>query len=665
MGHSGSRDRRKSKKPPPSWWSVNGVEVPLEALANGDATLPNEIDESHRTIRQLAQLCLNLRQRLEEELNHRYGSRSEKRRGEKEGGGGDSGSTASDPNSSPASEGNSTGGASTDAGNPGSSKGCSGNKRPGHGRRPIPPHLPREEVEVPDEDVCCKRCHGPTRQLDRVVSYRYDYVPGYIRVRVLIRWRRVCDDPTCDAPFRIAKLPPEPIPKSRVTPGFLAHLLVTKFADHCPLYRFRKILLRQKVDLPVSTLVDYCKKATELLKPLWELLKEQVLSSAIIKTDDTHVRVRLPRKKGVLKGHLWAYKGDEAHRYVVCEFTSDWSGQHPKKFLGSYRGYIQADAYKGYDALFKEDTGKMEVGCWAHARRRWIKAEKISPRVAREALDMIRQLYKIEEDAKELMPEERKRVRQELSAPILEKLRIWMDDQKGRVLPKSAVGEAIEYAQNQWDALKRYLDDGRLQIDNTEIERELRSVALGRKNWMAAGSEVGGETAAIGYTMIASATASGIDAVEWLTDVLQQIRTCTPEQLVGLLPDRWKAARKAQSQTFSDKTVAQNPDTTIAPQDTSTSSPASSSVAAQAQKPPEEIPATKPTASPAETRPRPAQTGASPEASHPQFQSASSDRPSRQPPRCPRPEPRRRHVDGDQQPVTTKDTTLRPAPAPP
>jgi hypothetical protein len=322
--------------------------------------------------------------------------------------------------------------------------------------------------------------------------------------------------------------------------------LVIKFADHCPLYRFRKILLRQEVDLPLSTLVDYCRKATDLLKPLWEIMRQQVLLSAIIQTDDTHVRVRLPRKKGVLKGHLWAYKGDNTHPYVAFEFTPNWRGEAPQKFLETFEGYVQADAYKGYDKLF-ENKKRIEVGCMAHARRKWIKAKKSSPQVADQALEMMGQLYGIEEDCKDLTPEQRRWVRQDLSAPILEKLRIWMEDQKRRVLPKSAVGEAIEYAQNQWVALTRYVEDGRLKIDNNDVELELRGVALGRKNWMACGSDVGGETSAIGYTMVSSAVATGVDPVEWMTDVLERIVTCPPDQLIELLPDRWKAARKTRT----------------------------------------------------------------------------------------------------------------------
>lgn len=541
MGQVDSHGPEGSETPPPPWWDSDGAEVPLESIAIGAATLPSEIEKAHEAIRFLARTALRLRQRLEEELEHRYKPHSEKRpQGQGQGNGAGQGTTTPGETSSSSPPGSTP---------PPSSAG-NGDKprasKPGHGRRPIPPHLPRQEVEVPLEDERCKQCKGHTHRLEKVESYRFDYVPGYIQVRVLIRWKHVCDDPTCEAPFRIAKLPPEPIPKGRATAEFLAHLLVNKFADHCPLYRFAKILQRQGVDLPRSTLVDYCKKSTDLLKPLWELMKKRALASDIIQTDDTHVQVRLPRKKGVLTGHLWAYKGDEAHPYVVFDFTPTWEGKAPQAFLATFEGYIQADGYKGYHELFKNPR-RILVGCLAHARRKWWKARDSSPEIAHQALDMIDQLYAIEKAANELTPDERKRQRQEQAAPILEKLRIWIDEQAGRVLPKSPVAKAITYAKNQWTALTRYLEDGRLSIDNNPIERELRRVALGRKNWLAAGSEVGGETAAVGYTMIASALACGVNPVEWLADVLTRIVTCPPGELEDLLPDRWKAARTKQS----------------------------------------------------------------------------------------------------------------------
>lgn len=589
MGQVDSHRPETSQTPPPPWWTVDGADVPLESLETGplpDGTRPGDIKKLQDLVRLLARENRLLRQRLEEELKHRYGSRSEKGKSGKGNGEGEGGSPAPGSDSPPGPD--ATG--SSSATNTTASE--DGEELPGektgHGRRPIPPDLPRDEVQVPLDEESCKRCHGPIHKLERVESYRYHYVPGHIRVRVLVRWRCVCNDPTCDAPFRIAKLPPEPIPKSRATAGFLAHLLVTKFADHCPLYRFRKILLRQKVDLPLSTLVDYCKKSTDLLKPLWELMRKRIFQGAIIRTDDTHVKVRLVRKKGVLKGHLWAYKGDDAHPYVVFVFTPNWEGKGPQTFLEEFEGYIQADGYKGYDKLFKNPR-RIEVGCMAHARRKWFKAKTSSPKEARQALDLIRQLYAIEDACEKLSPDERKRIRQERSGPILEKLRVLIEEQRRGALPKSPLAAATEYAWNQWAALTRFLEDGRLKIDNNDVERELRNVALGRKNWLAAGSEVGGETAAIGYTMIASAVACGVDPVEWLTDVLERIVTCTPDQLVDLLPDRWKAARGTQRPGSSEASVDRSPDAIIRPTDVSASSPPFEPATAAAENPGSEV----------------------------------------------------------------------------
>jgi transposase len=544
MGLADSQGPASSETPPPRW-KVEGDEIPLESLETGplpDGTQPDDIKWYQNLVRSLARELRLTRERLAQELSHRYGRHSEKRPGgDKNGADGQAnastGSGAASGSNS-ASDGSTT--KTTDA--EGSKE--NGGQKPGHGRRPIPPGLEREEQPIPLDDARCKRCKGTTHRLQKVESYRYHYYPGRLVVRVLVRWRCVCDDPTCDGPFRIAKMPPEPIPKGRATAGFLAHLFVTKFADHCPLYRFRKILLRQRVDLPLSTLVDYCKKSADLLKPLWELMRKRILESEIIQTDDTHVQVRLPRKKGVLKGHLWAYRGDDEHPYVVFEFTPNWEAKATQDFLGTFEGFIQADGYKGYDELFKNPK-RIEVGCMAHARRRWVKAETSSPHVAKEALKRFGQLYAIEDECKQATPEARRAIRQERSAPILDALKLWAEEQRTRALPKSPVTAAVEYMQNQWVALTRFLEDGRLSIDNNAVERDLRAVALGRKNWMAAGSEVGGETAAIGFTMIASALACGINSVEWLADVLERIVTCPAERLHELLPDQWKAARDA------------------------------------------------------------------------------------------------------------------------
>lgn len=547
MGLADSHGPASSETRPPPWWTVDGADVPLESLETGplpDGSNADDIKTLQQLVRSLARDNRLLRERLAQELSHRYGRRSEKRPGDgKNSAGGSQGSGSTESGAASGSNAAPDGSTSGATGSSASTEDAAG--KPGHGRRPIPPGLEREEQLVPLDNEQCKRCDGPTHRLEKVESFRYHYRPGRIVVRVLVRWRCVCDDPTCDGPFRIAKLPPEPIPKGRATAGFLAHLFVTKFADHCPLYRFRKILLRQKVDLPLSTLVDYCKKSAELVKPLWELMRNRILESAIIQTDDTRVQVRLHRKKGVLKGHLWAYRGDSAHPYVVFEFTPNWEASAAQNFLGAFEGYIQADGYKGYDELFK-NSKRIEVGCMAHARRKWVKAEVSAPHVAKEALKRFGQLFAIEDEYKQAAPEVRKAARQEHSAPILDALKVWAEGQRTRALPKSPVTAAVEYLQNQWVALTRFLEDGRLDISNNAVERDLRAVALGRKNWMAAGSEVGGETAAVGFTMIASATACDVNAVEWLEDVLERIVTCPPERLHELLPDQWKAARDAQ-----------------------------------------------------------------------------------------------------------------------
>ena len=652
MGQPNVSGPDASQTPPPRWWTVDGAGVSLELLERGplpDGEHPDDIPRLHGLVRFLARENRLLRERLDAELKHRYGSSSERRRS---GEGSDEGKDTQSPPApepetpNPAPDAPGTSASSNppppESENPPQPPPPPKRKKPGHGRRPISRDLPRDEVRIPPEgkdEAPCGRCGGSVHYVgEPVESYRYDYVPGHIRVRVLIRRRCACDDPTCDAPFRIAKLPPEPIPKGRATAGFLAHLLVIKFADHCPLYRFRKILLRQGVDLPLSTLVDYCAKATDLLKPLWALMKQRVLLSSIVGTDDTSVRARLPGKKGVLKGHLWVYRGDEAHRYAVFEFSDNWKADVPQAFLETFHGYIQADGYKGYDKLFEKGSAavavRLEVGCWSHARRKWVKAKGSSPRTANQALDMLGQLFAIEKVCNEhvLSPDQRRYVRQDQSAPILEKFRTWMEELKPLALPKSPVAAAIEYAQNQWIALLRFLEDGRLSIDNNAVERELRGVALGRKNWLAAGSEVGGETAAIAYTMISSAAACGVEPVAWLTSVLEQIVSRPPDQLAELLPDQWNLQHSDQFEPAASSAANQ------------------SKPAGQAADP-AQVPAMEPTApgaapasgaslahedrSAAPVRPRP--TSAAPAGSNASADRVSASESTSRPPRAPPP----------------------------
>jgi transposase len=353
--------------------------------------------------------------------------------------------------------------------------------------------------------------------------------------------------------FTTAPRPPAPIARGLAGPGLLAHLIVSKFCDHLPLYRCERTLARFGVSLSRSTLCDWLARSAVLLRPLWELLRAQVLMSRVIQTDDTPVQVQAQTKVAAHQGRLWVQVGDAGHRYLVYLYSPNREGQWPQKFLAGYAGFLQGDAYAGYDALFA--TGKvMEVGCWAHARRKFFEAQKTDPECALYALGVIRQLYAVEKEAAEQADKQelsraefealRLRLRQEKSVPLLKSLGEWLEKQAVSALPKSPLGEAVGYARNQWVALQVYTTAGFLEIDNNAAERALRAVAIGRKNYLFFGSDVGGETAAVLYTFTQTCQALGVEPWRYLREVLERLPSHPPERLAELLPDEWARAQR-------------------------------------------------------------------------------------------------------------------------
>ncbi|HJZ56567.1 MAG TPA: IS66 family transposase [Gemmataceae bacterium] len=288
-------------------------------------------------------------------------------------------------------------------------------------------------------------------------------------------------------------LPARPIEKGLPGPGLLAHVVVSKFADHLPLYRLSGVLARHGIDLARSTLGGWVADAAELLKPVVDRMAELIRQSRVIQTDDTPVPVLEPGLRRTKIGHLWVYLGDAQHPYAVFDFTPTYSGDGPMSWLGTYAGYVQADALRQYDPLFdRPPPGPTEVGCWAHARRKFYDARASDPARAHEALARIRRLYDVEADASLADDAGRQRARQARSRPLLDSLFAWLGSQQHQVLPKSPAGVAIGYALGNRTALSRYTEAGFLAIDNNASERALRAVALGRKNYLFAGSDAGG-----------------------------------------------------------------------------------------------------------------------------------------------------------------------------
>lgn len=403
-------------------------------------------------------------------------------------------------------------------------------RRRGHGRRPLPDHLPRERVEcdLAEAEKACPCCGKPRVRIGAETSEQLDYRPASLFVVQRVRHTYACatcsrtadpaDDPV--PTIATAPLPPQPIDKGLPGPGLLAHVVVSKFADHQPLYRQAGILARHGVDVSRSTLGGWIAAAADPLRPLVVRMGELVRRSRVIQTDDTPVPVLDPGARRTRTGHLWVYLGDADHPYVVFDFTPTYSGDGPRAWLGDYAGYVQADALKQYDPLFDRPPPKpTEVGCWAHARRKFHDARATDPARAHEALARIRRLYDVEAEARSLDAAGRLGLRRERSHPLLETLFGWLEGERAKVLPKSPMGVAIGYALGNRAALTRYTEAGFLNIDNNASERALRAVAIGRKNYLFAGSDSGGRVAAVLYSVVGTCRRLGLDPFAYLRDL--------------------------------------------------------------------------------------------------------------------------------------------------
>lgn len=416
-------------------------------------------------------------------------------------------------------------------------------KKPkGHGRRKPPKHLPEHTVDVPlpEDQRVCGCCDVRLENIGTEETTQLEYKPATV---VLVRFKRykyAC--PKCHDTVVTSELPYQPILKGMPGPGLLAYLLTSKYADHLPLQRLKRIFARGGLHLNVATMCGWISAVVGLLAPLYAAMMISVLSSRVINTDATGIVVRNGKKKGRKKGNIWAYLGDEEHPLVVFDFTMKHSRDGPENFLKDYSGYVQADAHRVYDSLFLKD-GYLEVGCMAHARRKFYNALDTDRERAQHALGEIKKLYEIEEEGRtaRFTTEQMKALRMSAAAPILERFKGWLKRNALEVLPKSPIGDAIGYMENHWVALNRYLDDGILSIDNNAAERALRGVVIGRKNYMFAGNEHGAKNAAILYSFVESCKRNGVDPFEYFRDVLIRLDSHPASQIERLLPSNWKA----------------------------------------------------------------------------------------------------------------------------
>ena len=422
--------------------------------------------------------------------------------------------------------------------------------RRGGGRNKLPDHLPRERVEhdLTAAEKLCPCCNTKRQRIGEECSEQLEFIPASLKVIEHIRFKYACK--SCEEHVCIAPAPTKPIEKGLAGAGLLATILVGKYSDHLPLYRHEEILARHGVELNRSTMCRWVMETAESLQPLLKLMQKRVLQSSVIHTDDTTIPVQdksLPRTR---TGRFWVYCGDAEHPYSVYDFTPTRQRAGPESFLENYQGYLQADAYAGYEELYRSQEIQ-QVSCWAHARRKFFDAKTVQPGPAHRALLFIKNLYGVEREAKveksELQDDDirqqsyadRFELRQEKSLPILKEFYDWLKATVGSLLPKSPVAGAIGYLLNRWDSFTRYCSEGMLSIDNNLAERTMRPCALGRKNYLFVGSDRGGHAAAVHYSLMASCKANDVEPFAYVRDVLNQIPTCSANNLCDLLPDVW------------------------------------------------------------------------------------------------------------------------------
>lgn len=430
-------------------------------------------------------------------------------------------------------------------------------ERERRGRPALPKDLPRVRVEYDLTEVEKNDFETLTR-IGEDKSETLDYIPARLQVIEHVRVKYAATRKADGSQTVVsAAMPPAPLPKSNASANLLAHVLVSKYADHLPLNRIEGIFGRHGVEIPRSTLCDWVLGSTELLSVIYQAMKIHVLAAPKIHADDTILPLCEQGRGRLVQARIWAYLGAGATREneqsewiehpaaVFYEFTDDRRGEHVQRMLAAYRGYLQADAYGGFDALYK-DARILEVGCWAHARRKFFEIAEAAPKdtrtAAHDALDWIGKLYLIERVIADEPPDKKRTIRQEQSAPVLDEFRIWLDGTLRSILPRSPTAGAIGYALNHWAALNRYLESGILDIDNNACERAMRPVALGRKNFLFVGSDRGGRAAAVAYSLIQTCKLHGVEPYAYLADVLRRLPAHPINRVAELLPFRWKPA---------------------------------------------------------------------------------------------------------------------------
>ncbi len=416
------------------------------------------------------------------------------------------------------------------------------------GRKPLPDHLPREEVthDIQEHEKVCP-CGHPLNCIGKEESEQLEVIPAQVKVIKNVRLKYGCK--ACEDTIVLAKMPPQALPKSMAGPGLLAHILVSKFDDHLPIYRQAEMWERAGVDLDCTTMGRWVMSCGDLLMPLVDLMKQGIVASGSVQADETGVQVMNEKgRKNKSKSYMWVFKtaGDKNSK-IVYHYSPTRNSDVISSFLSGFEGYLQSDGYRGYTKFATESPHNIiNLGCWAHARRQFMEITKVAAKkgVAFEAVKLIAELYKIERQAKadNLSYEEIQERRQKESKPILEELKKFLLGHQDAVPPKGLLGKAISYTLKNWERLIVYLERGDLEIDNNATERAIRPFAVGRKNWMFKGCVKGAESSAAIYSLIETAKSCGLNPYDYLMDVFIRLpqKISSGESLDDLLPYNWK-----------------------------------------------------------------------------------------------------------------------------
>ncbi len=404
-------------------------------------------------------------------------------------------------------------------------------------RTELPPHLPRKEERIEPENI-----PEGAKKIGEAITELLEYVPAQLFVRRIIRPKYLIPTTGEKTHIAIAELPSLPIPKSNAGAGLLAHILVSKFVDHLPFYRQRQIFKRQQIHLAESTINGWFVASSRLLSILYQTLREKLLETDYLMADETTIQVLTKDKPGSShKGFHWVY-ADPVRRLVLFDYRKGRSKEGPNEILQHYTGFLQTDGYAAYTNLATQ--GKITLlACMAHARRKFENAQENDEVRSHQMLRMIQRLYAIERRAKaeEMDVEQIKALRQKEAVPVLNEIETWLYEEVHKVAPKSAIGKAISYTLSLWTRLKRYVEDGRFRIDNNLIENSIRPVALGRKNYLFAGSHEAAQRAAMFYSFFATCKINQVDPFQWLKETLETINDHPANKLYELLPGYQKS----------------------------------------------------------------------------------------------------------------------------